>query len=600
VTADDSPAPVDAASRRAVERLPEATVERIAAGEVVTRPAAVVRELVENALDAGAESVEVEVGGDGTGLLRVADDGRGMTREDARRAVERHTTSKLRGGDDLSRVTTLGFRGEALPSIAEAGRLELTTAPATGGGDGGGGEDGESGERRSEERATRVVVADGEVRVSDAGRAPGTTVEVRSLFADRPARRKSLGGPKAEFARISDAVAGYALVLPDVRFRLVHDGTETFAAPGSGDYVDAALAVYDRTVASRSTAFDASATADLDGREREVGVEGLLCYPSVTRTSADHVHVAVNGRVVRDDAVRRAVESAYGSLVPDGRHPVAVVRLDVPPETVDANVHPAKREVAHADADAVAGVVERAVRDALSTADLRRTGDVAMDLDSALAPPEGETDSRLADAAYLGQFRGTYLLLEAGDDLLVVDQHAAHERVNFERLRAAVGGGRTDDGEGAEGGSVPTRRLDPPETVSLPPGETATVEAERETLRELGFNADPFGGGTVRLRTVPAPLGRVADVDAFRETVAALHAGDVPDPADARDDLLADLACHPSLKAGDELADADARELVDRLAACERPFACPHGRPTVLTVEESTLIRGFERGPRLG
>jgi DNA mismatch repair protein MutL len=319
----------------------------------------------------------------------------------------------------------------------------------------------------------------------------------------------------------------------------------------------------------------------------------------VTRSSADHVHVAVNGRVVRDDAVRRAVESAYGSLLPDGRHPVAVVRLDVPPETVDANVHPAKREVAHADADAAAGVVERAVRDALSTADLRRAGDVAMDLDSALSPPGGETDSRLADATYLGQFRGTYLLLEADDDLLVVDQHAAHERVNFERLRAAVGAERAGDGSGGDG-RVPTRRLDPPETVSLPPGEAATVEAERETLRALGFDADPFGGGTVRLRTVPAPLGRVADTDAFREAVAALHGGDAPDPDDARDDLLADLACHPSLKAGDELDDADARGLVDRLAACERPFACPHGRPTVLTVEESALIRGFERGTRLG
>ncbi len=550
-----------------IRKLDADTIAKIAAGEVVTRPAAAVKELVENSLDAGAKRVEVTVEGDGTDLLRVSDDGRGMTEADAERAVERHATSKLDDADEVDRVTTLGFRGEALPSIASAAaRLEITTSAGDGSG-------------------TSVVVADGDPEVRPAGRARGTTVTVRGLFADRPARRRSLASPKAEFARVSDAVTRYALTHPGVRFSLVHDGREVFATPGSGDYAEALMGAYDRTAAGQSTTFAHETEFSAGGATGPLRVEGVACYPSVTRARRDHVHVAVNGRPLADPDLRRAVVDGYGSLLPDGRAPVAVANVSLPPGAVDANVHPAKAEVEFRDADAVTAAVEAAVGDALATADLRRAGEVAMDVESSLAPLPG--DSTFADVSVIGQYRGLYLLCEADDDLLVVDQHAAHERVNYERLREAL-----DEG-------VPSVDVDPPETVSLSPADAAVAEAHADELARLGFAFESFGGGTYRVTGLPAPLGRVADVDALRDLVSDLRAGESPD--DARDDLLKDLACHPSLRAGDDLSTAEAADLVERLGQCDQPYACPHGRPTVVSIAEETLVRGFERGgTRLG
>jgi DNA mismatch repair protein MutL len=550
----------EATHHASIEKLDDETVATIAAGEVVTRPAAVVKELVENSLDAGASRIDVEVAGDGTERIRVRDDGRGMSEVDAELAVERHTTSKVSGPADVERVGTLGFRGEALPSIASAAELELVTN------DGGA-------------RGTRVTVAGGETSVAPAGRAVGTTVEVRDLFRDRPARRKSLASPETEFSRISDLVSGYALVRPDVRFSLSHDGREVLSTAGSGAYADAALGVYDRSVASRSTTFEHETTIEVDGSERPLRVEGLLVYPSITRARRDHVYTAVNGRAIQGEALRRATVAGYGSLLPTGRAPIAVVAVDLPPAAVDVNVHPRKRTVAFVDGDAVEAAVEEGVRDALTTADLRRSAEVAMDLDSSLQPLDG--DSAFDDATLLGRYRELYLLCESEGDLLVVDQHAAHERVNYERLRAAL------DGDPA---SV---ELDPPETVSLSPAEAAAVADAEETLARLGFELESFGGGAYRVTRVPAPLGRVVDADALRDAVDALRAGE--DPRDARDDLLKDLACHPSLKAGDALSEDDAAALVRRLGECEQPFACPHGRPTVLSIDEEAFVRGFER-----
>ncbi|QKG93136.1 ATP-binding protein [Halorubrum salinarum] len=562
-----------------VRRLDQETVDRIAAGEVVTRPARVVGELVDNALDAGASRVEIAVDGDGTDRIRVADDGRGMARADAARAVERHATSKLAPDGDPVGVDSLGFRGEALAAIAEAARLELVTSPGDGVG-------------------TRVVVdgtapsaagagesdATPSVEVEPAGRARGTTVVVEELFATRPARRESLAGASAEFARISSLVADYALANPSVAFSLDHDGSATLSTPGT-DRTDALLGVYDRDTASRSTTVDASA----DAGGTSVGVSGALAYPSITRATRDHVRVSVNGRPVRNDRLAAAVREGYGRLLPDGREPVAAVDVSLPPARVDPNVHPAKQEVGLRDADAVADAVASVVGDALTGADLRRAADVATDLDSALEPVgegDGSRAGAFADAEPIGVFRDLYVLVESGDELLVVDGHAAHERVNYERLARAF----DDD-------PVPTAPLDPPATVSLSTDEAAAARAHADDLAALGFETEPFGGGTRRLRTVPAPFGRTADADAFRDALAALSAADSGTARDARDDLLADLACHPSLKRGDfaGLGDGDLRNLLDRLGECDRPYACPHGRPTVLSVDAATFAAGFGR-----
>lgn len=570
---------VDRAGR--VTQLPAETVERIAAGEVVTRPARVVAELLDNALDAGADRITVAVDGDPTDRIAVRDDGHGLRADDARLAVRPHTTSKLVAADDLRTVDTLGFRGEALASVADAaGELRLRT------------NDG----REATEVTVTGTAGRFAVETAPASRARGTTVTVRDLFADRPARRESLADPRQEFRQVARTVTRYALLAPETAVRLVHDGTETLATPGTG-LRDALLAVYDRETARTAVVVDhetrvprgeESGEDGGDGEESEEGdedtvhVDGVVCGPSVTRSDRRAVHVAVRGRPVTNERLRRAVVDGYGRLLSDGTAPVAVLRVGVPARTVDPNVHPAKERVALAAAETVTDAVETAVADALQTTDHTRAAETATDLGTQLAPETG-TDL-LSEATYLGQFRELYLVCAAGEELLVVDQHAAHERVNFERLQTAVA---------AE--SVPSRALDPPATLSVDPETAAAVAAHDDRLSALGFDATSLGGGTVRVRAVPAPLGRVADPDSIRETAAALARGET---ASSREDLLADLACHPSLKAGDELGDADARALLDRLGECDQPFACPHGRPTVLSVAAGTLADGFDRSSR--
>jgi DNA mismatch repair protein MutL len=533
-----------------VRRLDDATVARIAAGEVITRPVSVVRELVDNALDAGADSVSVEVADSGLELIRVSDDGHGMSAADARLAVQRHTTSKLSGPEAVDRVETLGFRGEALPSIAEVADLELVTRQG------------------DAVEATRVAVERGQTRVETAGHGVGTTVTVRELFERVPARRESLASRRREFARISDAVSRYALAHPDVRFRLEHDGRAVLSAPGSGEASDALLAVYDRTVASQS--------APVDGEREGVRVTGTVCYPSVTRARNEHVYTAVNGRVLRDATVREAAVAGYGDLLPGDRSPVAVLNVELPPERVDANVHPAKAEVRFREPETVTTAVEAAVSEALAGEELARQGAVTEEALEALSG-----DEPFAEVDVIGQFRELYLLCESEGELLVVDQHAAHERVTYERLRAALDGG------------LEVARLDPPVTVSLSPAGAALVDAELSAIEALGFRLEPFGETTYRVTGVPAPLGRAAEPGAVRDVLDAFLAGDRP--TDPREELLAELACHPSLRAGDRLTPADGTALLAELGGCEQPYACPHGRPTVLSIDEATLARGFDR-----
>ena len=537
-----------------IHKLDDETVELIAAGEVVENPASVVKELVENSLDADASSVDIEVEGGGIDRVRVADDGCGMDPRNAPLAFERHATSKINGPEDVAKVETLGFRGEALPSVARVAHVEMVTKAKDGVG------------------ATRVVTGVGVEgkETEETGRAPGTTVEVTLLFEKTPARRAALSTPKREFRRVSRLVTRYALARPDVSFTLEHDGRETLSTPGSGDYVDSLYAVYGRDVASRAVRFS---------YEDDVTVEGALVRPSETRTESHHVYTAVNGRVLDDETVRAATVDGYGNLLPKNRYPVAVVSIDVQPERVNANVHPAKKEVRFVDEEAVSRAVSSAVRDALTNEDLARRD--ALDLDAPVEELDASGDSAFSDAEVIGQFRDLYLLCESGDDLLVVDQHAAHERVNYEELRAEFNG------------SVPSVELDEAVTVDLSPEEVAVVEERGDALRKNGFRVEEFGGGLYRVRGVPAPMGRVGDTELVYDVLDRFVAGE---EVDLRDEILKDVACHPSLKAGDELTKEEATSLVRALGDCEQPFACPHGRPTVLSVNERRIAEGFERG----
>jgi len=510
-----------------IDRLPAAAVERIAAGEVVTAPVDAVAELVENALDAGADRIAVEVDGDGCDRVLVRDDGRGMVPSDAVRAFERHATSKLQSPSDVARVETLGFRGEALAAVAEAAEsVELTT--------------------RADGHEAVTVRVDGTVDGPEpAARGVGTTVEVCGLFDDRPARRESLASPAREFAKVSRTVSRYALVRPDVCFEVVHDDREVLQAPGSGDRVEALLATYDRDAAG--------AAVEVADRAGPVRVEGLVCRPSLSRASREHVHVAV-------------------------------VDVTVPPERVDVNVHPRKRSVAFADADAVGEAVTTAVGEALSTADVEAVGRADLDLAGVAEPIE---DGVLADAEVVGVFRELYVLCERGDELLVVDAHAADERVTYERLRDAADG-------------VASVAVDPPAGVALSASEAALLRDETvaAAVERLGFRVDARGDDTARVSGVPAPGGDAVAPAALRDVLDAVAAErpDASDPADALDleRPLVDLACHESLRAG-TVTRAAAEDLLARLGGCDRPDACPHGRPTVLAVDEADLARAFDR-----
>lgn len=533
----------------AIRTLDTDTIERIAAGEVITRPANVVTELIENALDAGASRISITIDNGGLDRIRVSDDGHGMDETDAALATERHTTSKIEDAADVDRVETLGFRGEALPSIAAVSRLELTSKPP------------------DSVAGTRVTVDNGEKTVEAAGRGVGTTVEATELFSRLPARREALGSPAQEFSHISQTVSRYALCRPSVRVRLTHNENTVLSTPGTG-LKDAVLAVYDRSVAGQSTAFE----YDSDDTVR---VEGLLVYPSVTRSKPNHVYTAVNGRALGDATIRNATVEGYGTLLPSDRYPIAVVSVSVPPETVDVNVHPGKETVRFTEEQRVSSAVERAVTEALSGTDLSREAEHLFDSES-IAP---ETGKPFADVSVIGQFRGLYLLCEDADDLLVVDQHAAHERITYERLREQASGAID---------SVP---LDPPQTLSLSPPEAAVVQEHHETIESLGFTLEPFGDTTYRVTELPAPLGQVEGK--LGDVLDAFLAGE--DPEDPREELLAELACHPALRAGDELSAEHADSLIQQLGACEQPYACPHGRPTVLSIDETTLARSFER-----
>ncbi|MFB6120248.1 MAG: DNA mismatch repair endonuclease MutL [Halobacteriaceae archaeon] len=620
-----------------IHELDDRTVEQIAAGEVVERPASAVKELVENSLDADAEQVDVTVEAGGTERIAVADDGHGMSEAAVRQAVRQHTTSKISGIEDLEAgVSTLGFRGEALSTIGAVSRMTITTRP------------------RGADTGTRLEMAGGEVQAVDpAGRAPGTTVEVTDLFYNTPARRKFLKAESTEFGHVNRVVTRYALANPDVAVSLTHGDRETFATTGQGDRRGAIMAVYGRDVAESMREVD---------RGGEVSVHGYVSDPETTRSTREYLATYVNGRYVTDSALREAILSAYGTQLAPDRFPFAVLFVEVPPGGVDVNVHPRKTAVRFDDESAVREAVTEAVADALLDEGLVRSGaprgrsapdeatveperpsddadakqgaatedrtesgatdanrrrdaenakgrpaaasrtpetdsaddDSESDADRRFAATENATLPGLDDAPdddfdrlpsmdVLGQLDDTYLVAAAAGGLVVIDQHAADERVNYERLRDALG----------DGGD--SQALVRPVTLELTAAEAAVFDDLRPALSELGFEADLDGREAV-VTAVPAVFDDALDPALLRDVLASALSAAGDDPvADAADALLADLACYPSITGNTSLSEGSAVALLSALDDCENPFACPHGRPVVVEVSADELADRFER-----
>jgi DNA mismatch repair protein MutL len=563
--------------------LPTAVADQIAAGEVVERPASVAKELIENALDAGASSVDVQAEDGGRQRIRVSDDGCGMVREDAVLALERHATSKIRSADDLVGVPTFGFRGEALPAICSVSHLELETASLDGDG-------------------TRVVAAGGTVReVTAAARRRGTTVNVSRLFYNAPARQKFLRSARSEWRSVLDVVSTMALTRPDVRMTLTHDGREVLALAPARALRERVAALWTADYAARFVTVD-----DVSGA---VHVRGLAERPADVGMASRRVHLTVNGRAVRDIGLVRAAEAAYRSTLPGGLRPSLFLELVVPAESVDINVHPAKAEVRFRDRWGVERVVEQAIRRALGTMEsaaslgpstvwTQTSSSAGFSFDATeatqheshnLTHDERRTltnDERRADVDVppLVQLRSTYLMFEAESGVVLIDQHSAHERVLFEKFMAEL-----------EAGSAPSQRLLFPLTLQLTPAEAEAVDAYRPALEALGFELGEFGGQTVIVHSVPTPHPRFDAERCLRDTLTALTGDRAAAAAARHQHLAATIACKAAVKAGDPLAPQEMRALFVALRECRLPAHDVHGRQTIVQLSWDELERRFGR-----
>jgi DNA mismatch repair protein MutL len=570
-----------------IRLLPESTVNRIAAGEVIERPAAVVKELVENALDAGPQRIVVTLESGGVGRIEVVDDGIGMNAGELALAVQRHATSKL-DDDRLVRIATLGFRGEALPSIGAAARLALTSRP------------------RACDHAAVIRVEGGRVsQVAPCAGPPGTRAVMRDLFFATPARRKFLKHPRTEADHAEAAVRRLALAAPGTAFRLESDGRVLFDVPSheSGARVAAVLGEE-----------AAAALLPVEGGRGPYAVTGFAASPSLTRATAAAQFLVVNGRPVTDPLLRAAVRVAYREVIPAGRHPVVALFLSLPSEELDVNVHPAKTELRFRDAAAIRALVIGALRRALASGAgaARPSPRPALALLRPSAPPSwrpstpgfAETPLPLAAApaartlasapsapshplgAPVAQVLDTYVIAVAADgSLVLVDQHAAHERLTHENLRAQL----------LDGG-IRTQPLLLPAVVDLPRANARRLLARAAELARFGLEIEAFGEGAVLVRALPACLGAPEPKPLLQDLADELAEMEESTALSARlDAVIARLACHGSIRAGRRLAPEEMDALLRRMEATPRAATCSHGRPTFLRLSRAEIERLFGR-----
>jgi len=552
--------------------LPAAVADGIAAGEVVDRPAAVVKELVENAIDAGAARIQVRLEAAGQQLVEVADDGTGMAADDLVLAFRRHATSKLQSLDDLRTIRTLGFRGEALASIAAVARVEAVSRTRDGG------------------EGYRVVIEGGELLTTgSAGSPPGTRITVDGLFYNTPARLKFLKQPATENAVIVRLVAELAMAHPSVAIALDVDRRRVLDTPGNGDLRAAFAAVYDAPTAAAMLPID------------EAAVQGLISPPALHRGTRDHLVILLNGRRIHHRNLAFAVEQAYRGLREPDRFPLAVLDLRIDPAEVDVNVHPTKREVRFRHEGSIFAIVERACYRALRQSpiyelqpsaggpllELRETAALSsagVTRHPDPAPPGGrESDGpRLPPLEYLGQLLRGYLVAEAPAAMVLVDQHAAHERVLFDAILHRL-----------EHHQPSSQLLLMPHLVDLTPGQLAAFQEHESWLQTLGFEGERFGPQTIRMLAAPADMPE-ARVGRVLELVLSDLLGERTPDRRLRE-TAALLACHSAVRFGDTMTAESARQLLSSLAVTAEPISCPHGRPTTLILPDDHLRRLFKR-----
>ncbi|MGB2799633.1 MAG: DNA mismatch repair endonuclease MutL [Dehalococcoidia bacterium] len=553
-------------------------VSKIAAGEVVERPASVVKELVENSLDAGASQVSVEVRGGGVSLIRVKDNGTGIPADEVEFAFHRHATSKIDSFSDLATVSSLGFRGEALPSIAAVAQVEILTCAS----------DGIAG--------TYLNLKNGAVLEKGKRGCPqGTTVTVRHLFQNVPARFKFLKSATTESSHISNVVSQYSLAFPEVKFTLFIDGRMALQTQGNGEMRDVLVKVYGLKVAEEMVMVGEGGSP----------MWGFVSSPSIARSSRGYLSFFVNRRWVRSPLLSRALEDAYHGLLMTGKHPIAVLNISLPYQDVDVNVHPTKREVRFRNERDLFTAVQKAVRAALVEQMpvplvRRQLSPIAMltsrgeerqeqpmvtrqdELFDSSVSAKPTSKSTLPILRVLGQLSGTYIIAEGPDGLYLIDQHAAHERVLFERVRTQRA--RSE---------VEVQGLLEPLTIEVTPRQEEVLKAREEVLASYGFAIEPFGQLTYLLRAVPAVIKGEAAAQAIGEILDSL--GEQGGEVSLEEKIAISIACHSAVKAGDILSTEEMRNLVRDMEITESPHTCPHGRPTMVRFSSSQLEREFGR-----
>ncbi len=587
-----------------IKELDKSTAEQIAAGEVIENPASVVKELVENALDAGATKIEVVIEGGGKNLVAVTDNGGGIFSGDLPLAFKRFATSKIAAIDDLQKLGSLGFRGEALPSIAAVARVKMTTRP------------------REARAGSEIVLAGGEILSrEEVGAPPGTKVEVNDLFYNTPGRKKFLRASTVEAARISNLLSELALANPEVAFSLKSGRRELFTSSGDGVLLHVIGSIYGNE--------SAEAMIGLDRRDGSTGlhVYGFISPPHLTRSSRRWITLVVNGRLIKNAVLVNALERGYGDLLPARRHPLSVLHITIPPETIDVNVHPAKVEIRFQDPENIKSLLFRAVKlslqDAESLPGWPRPAELYENFKTgrdqpggylrqesgffeqggrfetrpkemsqpdwqpgtkrqiAAAPGTGEPTSQL-----IGQYLNSYLVVQKEDKLLLIDQHAAHERVIYHRLA-----GTADDTADEK-----SSQLTLPLTLELPSAWRDRLPVLLPLLEETGFKLEPLGGDHYVVRAVPFMLrtnaGKSELYDLLEQIIAA---NDDPAAGDSREAIRKTVACHRSVKAGQPLSTDEMKELLSEWEKTPHSQYCPHGRPTVISFERSELEKSFLR-----
>lgn len=573
-----------------IRKLSDQLASQIAAGEVIERPASVVKELVENAIDAGATSIQITIQDGGKRLIQIADDGHGMAAESVQTAFLRHATSKITHVDDLNHIGTLGFRGEALAAIAAVSRTTVVT--------------------RAEDAAagTQLVLEGGHVQSETAIGAPtGTLISVENLFFNTPARLKFLKSSSAEKRHIDEIISRYALAYPHIRFRLTHEKKVSLQTRGTGDRADVLLAIYGGDIAREMLPLGPQ------HEQGEIGVSGFASPPSLHRSNRSQITLFVNGRWVKDTRLTYAIVQAYHTLLPVGRYPLAVIFVTLPAEQVDVNVHPAKTEVRFRQAGAVFGAVQRAVRDTVTThAPVRPfqqltpqqwSGSTSRQQsafqfernpqpfewdDEREVQPIDETATlggdKLPIMRVVGQIGASYIITEGPEGMFLIDQHAAHERILYEQFMAQQANG-----------SIASQSLVAGEPIQLAPDQATLLEAHSERLTRFGFRIEPFGPNQFMVRALPAVVAKRSSADVLADVLAdlALEKSPLEDELEAR--LVRRVCKTAAVKAGQSLSKPEIEALVHQLEACEQPQTCPHGRPTFIHLSVAQLANEFGR-----